>query len=118
MLLPNDRSDANVAAMSPGQPTPRARRFPIQTPLQYRASGSTGWSAGTTLNISRSGVLFRAAGEIELATMLEMRIVFPAEITRAAPANVVCLGRVVRSEHAGDLVSVAAAIVKYHFQRE
>jgi hypothetical protein len=95
---------------------PRAQRFPIQTPVSYRASGETEWSQGTTVNISRSGVLFRAGREIEPKTVFEMRILFPPEITGGVPANVVCWGPAVRSESGGSLV--AAAILKYRFTRE
>ena len=76
------------------------------------------WSHGFTVNISRSGVLFRAEEDIVPKTVLEMRIVFPAEITGSQPANVICWGPVVRSESAGSGTALAAQIVKYRFVRE
>ena len=71
----------------------RAQRFPIEAPVRYRAGGDVAWGEGATVNISRSGVLFRAEKEIEPKTMLEMRIVFPSEITGNGPANILCWGR-------------------------
>ena len=103
------------------QTTPRARRFPIQTPFEYRPSGDPEWLTGETVNISRSGVLFRAGKKLEPETMLEMHIVFPGEITGGDPVNVHCWGPVVRSDrlHGSESVpALAAAIVKYRFARE
>jgi hypothetical protein len=100
---------------------PRAERFPIRTPLRYRASGESDWCEGTTLNISRSGVFFRAEKEVDLKTVLEMRILFPAEIIGESPANVLCWGPVVRTvapESPNGLPAVAVAIVRYRFARE
>jgi hypothetical protein len=100
---------------------PRAQRFPIQTPLRYRASGATDWIESRTINISRSGLLFHAAGPLDLKTVLEMQILFPTEITGGNPANVVCLGPVVRTESLlgpENPAVMAAAIVQYRFTRD
>lgn len=99
----------------------RAERFPIRTSLRYRASGESAWSEGTTLNISRSGVFFRAEKEVDLKTVLEMRILFPAEIIGENPANVLCWGPVVRMvppESPHGLPAVAVAILRYRFARD
>jgi len=100
---------------------PRAERFPIRTSLRYRASGESDWSEGTTLNISRSGVFFRAEKEVDLKTVLEVRILFPAEIIGEAPANVLCWGPVVRTvapESPHGLPAMAVSIVRYRFARD
>ncbi len=76
----------------------RATRFPISAALLYRGSGESAWSEGTTVNISRTGVLFRPARPIPPQTMLEFQILFPAEVTGGMPANVVCRGPVVRTQ--------------------
>ncbi len=102
----------------PSNLKPRAQRFPIETPLRYRESGRAEWNEGTTINISSSGVLFRCAAVLEPKTMLEMQIVFPSEITGGVPANVVCVGPVIRSvpvSSPDSLPSQAAAIVHYRF---
>ena len=67
----------------------RAFRFRIQTPLRYRESGQTAWCEGTVINVSRSGVLFHAASEVEPKITLELQILFPTE---DPPANVLCWG--------------------------
>lgn len=89
----------------------RAQRFPIQTPLRYRGRGETAWREGTTVNISRTGVLFQTEEKMEPETVLEMQIVFPASITAAAAANIICWGPVTRTEAS----RVAAAMRHYRF---
>ena len=100
---------------------PRAQRFPIETPVRYRASGATDWIESRTINISRSGLLFHAAETLDTKTVLAMQILFPAEITGRNPANVICLGQVVRTESLlapGSPGVMAAAIVKYRFTHD
>jgi hypothetical protein len=100
---------------------PRAERFPIRTPLRYRESGQAAWSEGTTVNISRSGVLFCAEKKIEPKTLLELRILFPADIVGENPANVICWGPVVRSEPPkfhNRQPGLAVSILRYRFTRE
>ncbi len=100
---------------------PRAERFPIQTALRIRESGSTEWIEGTTVNISSTGILFSAPTTLPLDTMLEMAIIFPAEITGGTSANVICSGPIVRTAPADSPNSPgaqAAAILSYHFTHE
>ena len=107
--------------MNGAGPVPRARRFPIEAPLRYRESGGSAWIEGTTVNISRSGVLFWAATDLEARTLLEMQIRFPTEITGGLPANVVCWGPVVRSEQPeppDPRPKLAASIVRYRLAPE
>ena len=99
---------------------PRAERFPIRTPVRYREGGQSDWSEGTTVNISRSGVFFFAEKEILPRTMLELRILFPAEVIGGNPANVICWGPVVRTEHLrppDHQPALAVAIRSYRFTR-
>lgn len=97
---------------------PRAQRFAIQAPLRCRAGGDIVLTEGTTLNISRSGVLFRAEKEIKPTTMLEMRITFPGELTGNGPASILCWGRVVRIIASSPGSVLAAAIIKYRFIKD
>ena len=60
--------------------------------FRYRIGGESAWMEGTTINISRSGILFRAQKEIAPRTMLQMRIVFPSELTGYGPVSIVVLG--------------------------
>jgi PAS domain S-box-containing protein len=97
----------------------RARRFNLHLPLRYRPVGEKGWRPGTTENISRSGLLFRAEELLQLNAQLEISLVLPAEIAGLAATEVVCRGEVVRSVGArGTEVSpaLAAKILQYHFQ--
>jgi hypothetical protein len=87
--------------------------------VQYREGGEESWHEGTTINISRSGVLFSAAGPLEPQTVLEMRIAFPAELTGESETNVVCWGPVVRIElpsRQNESPAVAASIFRYRFK--
>ena len=100
---------------------PRAQRFPIETRFRYHIGGEPVWMEGTTVNISRSGILFRAPKEIAPRTMLQMRIVFPRELTGYGPVSIVCWGPVIRNESvgaSGSLPMLAAAIIRYRFIQE
>jgi PAS domain S-box-containing protein len=100
-------------------PPPRAQRFQLRLPLRYRRVGETEWHAGTTENISRSGMLFRAHDVLEPDSQLEINLVLPAEIAGLSGTEVVCRGEVVRAiEYEGESVSpaLAARILQYHFQ--
>ena len=100
---------------------PRAERFPIRTPMRYRESGQVAWSEGTTVNISRSGVLFSAEKEIGAKTLLELRILFPADVVGENPANVICWGPVIRTEPTkfhNRQPELAVSILRYRFTRE
>ena len=71
----------------------RAPRFPVSLPLRYRSIGATQWIDGQVENISRSGVLFRAANLVAVDTSIEMSFVLPV----GDGPGVVCRGRVVRT---------------------
>lgn len=96
----------------------RAQRFNLHLPLKYRPLGEPDWRAGTTENISRSGMLFRGEEAISPNVQVEINLVLPPEIAGLAPAEVVCRGEVVRSV-AGETPSVSPAlatkILQYHF---
>ena len=75
----------------------RARRFNLHLPLRYRPLGEQNWRAGTTENISRSGLLFQAQELLHPSAILEISLVLPAEIAGLAATEVICRGEVVRS---------------------
>jgi len=96
----------------------RAQRFQLQLPLKYRQIGEQGWREGTTENISRSGMLFRAEELLSPNVQLEINLVLPPEIAGLAAAEVVCRGEIVRTVNAeAPSVSpaLAAKILQYHF---
>ena len=97
----------------------RAKRFALQLPLKYRPLGEQDWHSGTTENISRSGMLFRAEELISPNVQLEINLVLPREIAGLSDAEVVCRGEIVRAvENSESAMSpaIAAKILQYHFQ--
>lgn len=70
----------------------RATRFPLKVPIHYRKSGMLNWHDGSTINISRTGVLFHTDESLPVDMKLEIRISLPQDTTLA------CQGSVVRSE--------------------
>ena len=97
----------------------RAPRFPIEAKMQYREGGDSAWHEGTTINISRSGVLFKSDRAIEPRKVLEMRIAFPPEFTGDTDTGVLCWGPIVRQQpisEADETPAMAATIFHYRFQ--
>lgn len=97
----------------------RAQRFHLNLPLRYRQLGHDDWHTGTTENISRSGMLFRAEEMVPANVQLEISLVLPAEIAGLSAAEVVCRGEVVRAmepESPAMSPALAAKILQYHFQ--
>ena len=109
-----ERSTANKRI-----PSFRAQRFNLTLPLRYRLLGEQDWRSGTTENISRSGLLFRADELLQPSAQLEINLVLPAEIAGLSAAEVICRGEIVRSvrpENTGIQPALAAKILQYHFQ--
>ena len=111
---------ASLTDVSSGKRKPfRAQRFKLNLPLRYRELGHQDWRAGTTENISRSGLLFRAQDAIAPNVQLEINLVLPAEIAGLTSTEVMCRGevvRTVRAETPSMSPALAAKIVQYHFQ--
>jgi PAS domain S-box-containing protein len=98
----------------------RAQRFNLHLPVKYRLLGEADWRQGTTENISRSGMLFRAEEMIPPTAQLEINFVLPAEIAGLSAAEVVCRGEIVRAlEPQPPRMSpaLAAKILQYRFQQ-
>jgi hypothetical protein len=79
------------------QTKPRAPRFAISVPVQYRVVTGGAWQTGKTENISHSGLLFRSSHGLLPRTSVEVTFTLPVIAGAAAPAQVVCRGRVVRA---------------------
>jgi PAS domain S-box-containing protein len=97
----------------------RAQRFNLHLPLKYRQLGEQDWRQGTTENISRSGMLFRAEEMISPNVQLEINLVLPVEIAGLTSAEVICRGEVVRILEPGEKTTspaLAAKILQYRFQ--
>jgi hypothetical protein len=88
----------------------RATRFPLNLSLHYRASGTILWHEGSTVDISRTGILFQAGQDLPLRTALEMRI----EIPSPSKVTLICRGPVVRKQEPifSETRSVMAALVR------
>jgi hypothetical protein len=98
----------------------RAHRFSLQLPMKYRPVGHTGWREGTTENISRSGVLFRAPDLLEPNTSVEMRVALPVGPTPELFPQVLCTGRIVRTVGISSnepYPALAASIIGYRLQQ-
>lgn len=96
----------------------RAQRFNLHLPLKYRIVGESVWRNGTTENISRSGMLFRAEELIQPNAKLEINLVLPAEIAGVTTAEVICHGEVVRTVELEQPIlgpALAARILRYQF---
>jgi PilZ domain len=93
---------------------PRAARFPIQTLLHFRGKGEEQWREGETVNISRSGLLFRSLQPLSVKTPVEMSFELPVELSEGPAATVICRGEVVRTvlPAASDESPVQAATIR------
>ena len=101
----------------------RAPRFRLNLPIQYRPAGGAEWRQGTTLNISRSGVLFRTV-PITRDTPPTLTVDVPVEIkillsgSPAGAGELTCEGRIVRLESPdADSLALAAEFSDYEFER-
>lgn len=77
---------------------PRAERYVLQLPLQYRAVDTGEWQHSHTQNMSRSGVLFFSNDPLPLGAHIEVRLQLRGEEGLPWPVDILCGGRVVRQE--------------------
>ncbi|HXE74858.1 MAG TPA: PilZ domain-containing protein [Candidatus Xenobia bacterium] len=90
---------------------PRATRFPLHMPVQFRLPGDKDWRHGMIENISRSGVLFQSDVSVDARTPLEMRMALPVGLAGHVGASVYCQAQVVRIlEPAGSRVRPVVAV--------
>lgn len=90
----------------------RAQRFALEMPIRYRGTGNVDWHEGTTINISTSGILFRAAASARPPADVQITVAFPAVIPGHAGAELRCRGTLIRevsgsSPHAAPVFAVA-----------
>ena len=96
---------------------PRAPRFPIMVPLQFRTVGQQDWSEALTENISRSGVLFATEFMVEDPAPVELRFVLLSPGGTESP-QVVCVAYIVRTDRGADPCRVGARFRSYRFPGE
>ena len=97
---------------------PRATRYPMILPLRYRSQGEADWSYGMTIDISCTGVLFRADHVLNLQVPVEMEVILPGD--NDATASVVSRGTVKRTFITADQEHdeyMAASFEDYDFVR-
>jgi len=76
---------------------PRAERVPATTQIDFRKIGTGDWHSGTTVNISRTGVLFQAEQLMAVNTPVEMRLQVPPQVAGQVSGNVISKGYIVRT---------------------
>lgn len=113
------------------------KRFPVELPIRIHVSDSEEEQAGTTANVSSSGVFIKAAAcspakrtskgknsgkakdNLRPGTIVEFEMTLPAEVIGARKdVQVQCQGRVVRVEKNKAGGGVACVIDKYEFVRK
>jgi hypothetical protein len=101
----------------------RTRRFQLELPLSITRTGSERVTlAGTTKNISSTGVLFTSPSAPDLGGAIEYIITLHE--TGPQPVSLRCVGKVLRSERqfaSGDTrraFEIAATLERYEFLRQ
>lgn len=96
-------SDGTSRGQNPSMWVPRATRLRVGAPVAYRSIFEEGWKVGSTIDISRTGVLFRPADQ-DVSVGADLQVVIylsraPLEVDGAAlPApDLYCGGRVART---------------------
>jgi hypothetical protein len=95
----------------------RAKRYPIRIEISFRESGKKEWHEGRSMNISRTGILFRTEKELIPQTHLEMWVPFPKEIIGRSDVYATLRGVVIRSDAISGIdgpPAKAVAIRHYH----
>ena len=97
---------------------PRAPRFPIMVPLQFRTVGALEWTDALTENISRSGVLFATHFVIDDPAPVEIRFVLLSPGGTDSP-QVLCVADIVRTARGTDVpCRIGARFRSYQFPGE
>ena len=94
----------------------QSNRYPIAARMVFRGQGELPWRVGEIINVSRTGVLFRADGELPgQDASLDFILTLPVSCD-ALPPRVRCWGHVVRiapGTLAGGSHAVAVSIDGY-----
>ena len=111
VISPGTKLHLTVAAMNAKD---RAPRFPVEKSVAvvWSAQGHMHRFAGTTRDISQTGVFFYADFRPDEGSSLQLMLTLPAEVTQAESVPVTCRGRVVRvvPDSDGSRVGIAVAI--------
>ncbi|HEX6163442.1 MAG TPA: PilZ domain-containing protein [Vicinamibacterales bacterium] len=92
----------------------RARRFPLQLPMLFRAGAGERWRKARTLGIGRDGLSFSSRNKLTIGTLLDMRFFVGR---KPMQSEVECRGRIVRQKLDRTARTYAATIDSYRFTR-
>ena len=77
---------------------PRSARFALAVPGRYRLPPSNDWREVRVVNLSDTGILFRADEPLAFGTTFEMVVETPFRIGNLAPGRFRCLAKISRTE--------------------
>lgn len=92
-----------------------SERFPIERTVRYKLMESRTLvreGAGTTVDISSSGISFRAGERLPRGSRVEVAVSWPVLLNETCPLKLVAAGRIVRV----DADRAAMSIDKYEFR--
>jgi len=120
--LANIPKDATLQPVAPKW-MPRARRFAVSIPVDYRPAGEATFQHGTIANISESGVFLSAQESLPGGSAVDLVFEMPFEISGKKNSVVLCPGTVMRSgrsksTHNSAGFDIAVAISDYAFIKE
>ena len=78
----------------------RAARFALAVPGRYRLPRRSTWHDVRVVNLSDSGILFRAPESLTLGTLFEMIVDIPMQLGNLAPGRFSCVARITRTDPA------------------
>jgi hypothetical protein len=111
------KEEAAMNAPNGTQDRRSSGRFPIEREVRYRVLNKKNMDetgAGTTVNMSSSGILF-TTGEVLLpGRSVELSVNWPAQLNNATPLKLVVRGRVARFEPG----KAAVKIQHYEFRTQ
>lgn len=87
----------------------RAHRHVCEVPAVYRVAGEEGWAPGRTVNVSDTGVLWKAAAPVALHARLEMTLHFLEPVGGFPAGQATRLGEVVRLGSSTDAAAFQTA---------
>jgi len=102
------------------------RRYPLVLEVQYKAfrGRASRIGFGTTLNVSRRGVLFKAADSLTAGSAIELTMNWPFLLEGVCPLKLVKRGRVIRNDARGVAVRAKdhefriAGVAPSHIRRQ
>lgn len=98
--------------VGPRELTKRDVRYSLRAPLRYRNTGQMGWRNGTTINMSKSGILFSGESLLAPGARIEVSVSLPQKGSDAP--KVVTMSCVItrhRETEPGEKLPVMAAKV-------